>query len=185
MIDDAISELQDAITKSLEALKRDLAKLRTGRAHPSLLDSVRVDFYGTPTPIGQMASVNVPEARMLLVKAWDKSQVKAIDRAIRESDLGLNPQVDGDLIRVPMPALTEERRKELVKLARRVGEDGKVAVRKARHDAKDFIEGLKSDGDVGADDADRAQKKVEELIQKANSDVDEIVSRKEKDILEV
>lgn len=185
MIDDAISELQDAITKSFEALKRDLAKLRTGRAHPSLLDSLRVDFYGTPTPIGQMASVNVPEARMLLVKAWDKSQVKAIDRAIRESDLGLNPQIDGDLIRVPMPALTEDRRKDLVKLARRVGEDGKVAVRKARHDAKNFIESLKSDGEVGADEADRGLKKVEELIQKANNEVDEIVSRKEKDILEV
>lgn len=185
MIDDALSELQDAITKSQESLKRDLAKLRTGRAHPSLLDSLRVDFYGTPTPIAQMASVNVPEARMLIVKPWDKSQVKAVERAIRESDLGLNPQTDSDIIRVPMPALTEDRRKDLVKLARRVGEDAKVAVRKARHDAKDFIDGLKTEGDVGADDADRGLKKVEEVIQKAVADVDDIVARKEKDILEV
>jgi ribosome recycling factor len=185
MIDDALSELNDAIGKSFEALKRDLAKLRTGRAHPSLLDSLRVDFYGTPTPIGQMASVNVPEARMLVIKPWDKSVVKAVEKAIRESDLGLNPQTDGDIIRVPMPALTEERRKDLVKLARRVGEDAKVAVRKARHDAKDFIDGLKDEGEVGADDADRGLKKVEEVIQKAVSDVDETVARKEKDILEV
>ncbi len=185
MIDDALTELHDAIQKSIEALKRDLAKLRTGRAHPSLLDSLRVDFYGTPTPIGQMASVNVPEARMLVIKPWDKSQVKAIEKAIRESDLGLNPQTDGDIIRVPMPALTEERRKDLVKLARRVGEDAKVAVRKARHDAKDFIDGLKDEGEVGADDADRGLKKVEEVIQKAVSDVDDTVARKEKDILEV
>jgi ribosome recycling factor len=185
MIEETLQELRDAIDRAHDALKRELSKLRTGRANSALLDSLRVDYYGTPTPLTQMANIAVPEARMLTVKPWDKGQVKPIEKAILESGLGLNPQTDGDLIRIPMPALTEDRRKELVKLARKYGEECKVAIRKARHDAKDMLSGLQTEGEVSEDDADRAQKKVEEVVQDGTARADDIVSRKEKDILEV
>ena len=185
MIDETLDDLQQSIAKAHEALKRELAKIRTGRAHPSILDSVRVDNYGVPTPISQMATVNVPEARMLTVKPWDKTQLKAIEKAIVQAPLGLNPQNDGEIIRLPIPPLTEERRKEMTKMARRVGEDIKVTIRKARHDAKDLITSLVSDKEIGEDDGDRGQKRVEEVIQKAVQDVDETVAKKETDILAV
>ena len=185
MVKETLEELKGAVGKAHEALKRELAKLRTGRAHPSLLDSIRVDAYGQPTPIAQMASVNVPEARMLTVKPWDKSQIKAIEKALVQSPLGLTPQNDGEIIRVPMPALSEERRKELVKLAKRAGEDSKVVVRKARHEAKEMISSLVKEKEIGEDDGERAQKEIEEIIQKANVEVDQTIARKEKDILEV
>lgn len=185
MIDEALQELKTAIEKAQVALKRDLARIRTGRANPDLLDSLRVDYYGTPTPIGQMANVAVPEPRMLTIKAWDKSQIKLIEKAIMESDLGLNPQSDGELIRLPMPALTEDRRKELSKLARRHGEDAKVAIRKARHDAKDTLDMLQSDGDASEDDCTRAKKKLEEIVHSGTDGVDTIVAGKEKDIMTV
>jgi ribosome recycling factor len=185
MVGETLEDLKTSIAKAHDALRRELAKLRTGRAHPSILESIRVEAYGSPTPISQLATVNVPEARLLTIKAWDKSQVKAIEKALVQSPLGLTPQTDGDLIRVPMPALSEERRKELVKLAKRYGEDSKVIVRKARHDAKELIESLVKDKEIGEDDGERAQKEVEDLIQRATAEVDQIVSRKEKDILEV
>lgn len=185
MIADTVAELDKDIAKAHEALKRELGKIRTGRAHPSLLDSIRVEVYGSQMPLSQLATVSVPEARMLTVKAWDKTQVKAIERAIVTSPLGLNPQSDGELLRIPMPPLTAERRKELTKLVKKHGEETKVAVRKARHDAKDLLSGLKDEGDISEDDLDRAMKKVEDAIQKANADVDAIVARKEKDLLEV
>src|SRR5690242_13254887 len=122
MLDDVQKELASAIGKAHEALRRDLGKLRAGRASPNLLDGVRVDYYGTMTPLSQMANINVPEPRLLTVKPWDKTQVKAVEKALRESELGLNPQADGDLIRIPLPPLTEERRKEFVKIARKYGE---------------------------------------------------------------
>ena len=185
MVEETLEELRSAIGKAHEALKREMAKIRTGRAHPSLLDSLRVDAYGSPTPISQLATVNVPEARMITIKPWDKSQIKAIEKAIVQSPLGLNPQNDGDLIRVPMPPLSEERRKELVKLAKRSGEETKVTIRKARHDAKELIETLVDDKEIGEDDGTRAQKDIEEAVQKAVAEVDNIVARREKDILEV
>src|SRR5688572_26955009 len=166
MVEETLQELKTAIAKAHEALKRELSKIRTGRANPALLDSIRVDAYGQPTPIAQLASVNVPEARMLTIKPWDKSQIKAIEKALVQSPLGLTPQNDGDMIRVPMPPLSEERRKELVKVAKRAGEDTKVVVRKARHDAKELIKGFVDDRDIGEDDGERAQKEIEELIQK-------------------
>lgn len=185
MIDEIIQDLQTSIGKAHEALKRDLSKLRTGRANPQLLEGIRVDYYGTPTPISQMANIGVPEARMLTVKAWDKTAVKSIEKAIVEAGLGLNPQTDGDLIRLPMPALSEERRKELTKIARKNGEDCKVAIRKARHDAKDMLAGLEDEGEASADEVERGQKKVEDVVQEGTAKVDEIVTRKEKDIMEV
>jgi ribosome recycling factor len=144
-----------------------------------------VDYYGTPTPLGQMAHVNVPEPRLLVVKPWDRSQIKAVEKALRESDLGLNPQVDSDVVRVPLPPLTEERRKEFVKIARKQGEECKVAIRKARHDALDTLVQIEGDGASSADEVERAKKKVEETIQDAIKEVDRIVAAKEKDILEV
>jgi ribosome recycling factor len=185
MVEETLQELKTAIAKAHEALKRELSKIRTGRANPALLDSIRVDAYGAPTPISQLATVAVPEARMLTIKPWDKSQIKAIEKALVQSPLGLTPMNDGEMIRLPMPPLTEERRKELTKLVKRAGEDTKVVVRKARHDAKELIKGFVDEREIGEDDGERAQKEIEELIQKANTEVDQIVSRKEKDILEV
>lgn len=185
MIADVIAELEKDIVKSHEALKRELAKIRTGRAHPSLLESVRVEVYGSQMPISQCATVNVPEARLLTVKPWDKTQLKAIEKAIVQSPLGLNPQSDGEMLRIPLPPLTEERRKELSKIVKKQGEETKVAVRKARHDAKDMLESLKTDGDISQDEHDRAFKKVEEMIQKGTGEVDAIIARKDKDLLEV
>jgi len=185
MLDDVHKELVTAIGKAHDDLKRDVAKLRAGRANASLLEGVRVDYYGTMTPLSQMANVSVPEPRMLTVKPWDKSAIKATEKAIREADLGLNPQTDGDLIRIPLPPLTEERRKEFVKIARKYGEECKVTIRKDRHEALDMLQQLDSDGEASADDVDRAKKKAEEAIADGTKQVDAIVSHKEKDILEV
>lgn len=185
MLDDIVKDLRTSSDKALEALRRDLAKVRTGRAHPSMLDGIRVDYYGTPTPLSQMATVNVPEPRLITVKPWDKGQVKAADKAIRESDLGLNPQVDGDLIRIPIPALTEERRKEMAKLIRKNGEECKVAIRKHRRDAIEMVDQAENDGDVSGDDAERGRKKVEDVVAELVKQVDTIVAAKEKDLLEV
>jgi ribosome recycling factor len=185
MISEVISELEKDITKSHEALKRELAKIRTGRAHPSLLESVRVEIYGSQMPISQCATVNVPEARLLTVKPWDKTQLKAIEKAIVQSPLGLNPQSDGEILRIPMPPLTEERRKDLSKIVKKNGEETKVALRKARHDAKDMLENLQKESEISEDELERSLKKVEELIQKATAEVDAIIARKDKDLLEV
>jgi ribosome recycling factor len=185
MLDDVLKELQGSVAKAHEALKRELVKLRAGRASPNLLDGIRVDYYGTATPLAQMANINVPEPRLLTVKPWDKSQIKAVEKAIRESDLGLNPQPDGDLIRIPLPPLTEERRKEFVKIARKYGEECKVSVRKARHDALDMLTEIDQAGDASADDVDRAKKKAEDMVGEANKQTEALVAHKEKDILEV
>jgi ribosome recycling factor len=185
MIDDILNELKAGSEKAKEALKRELSKLRTGRAHPAMLDLLRVDYYGQSTPIAQMASVGVPEPRMLTVKPWDKSAVQSIEKAIRESDLGLNPQVDGDLIRIPIPALSEQRRKDLVKVAKKAGEECKVAVRKARHEALDMLSELKENGDASEDEVDRAKKKAEEAVAEAGQNIDQIIAAKEKEILAI
>lgn len=185
MIQDVLKDLQSSLGKAHEALKRDLTKLRAGRASANLLDGIRVDYYGTPTPLTQMAHVNVPEPRLITVKPWDKTQMKAVEKALREADLGLNPQVDGDLVRIPLPPLTEERRKEFVKIAKKYGEDCKVSLRKARHDALDLLGALDSEGEASADDVDRGKKKVEEAVAEAVKTVDGIIANKEKDILEV
>ncbi len=185
MLDDLIKELRSGIDKSLEALRRDLTRVRTGRAHAGMLDAIRVDYYGVPTPVQQMANVAVPEPRLITIKPWEKGQAKAIEKAIRESDLNLNPQVDGDLIRIPIPALTEERRKEMVKLTRKYGEEAKVAIRKHRRDANEMVDTLDQGGDVSGDDADRTKKKVEDIVAEGIQQVDGIITAKEKDILQV
>ena len=185
MLNDVQSELVTSITKAHDVLKRDLSTLRAGRANPSLLDGIRVDYYGTMTQLSQMAHINVAEARMLTVKPWDKSVMKAVEKAIRESDLGLNPQPDGDLIRLPLPPLTEERRREFVKIAKKYGEECKVTIRKARHDAIDMLNQIQTDGEASSDDVDRSKKKAEETVADGVKQVDAMISHKEKDILEV
>ena len=185
MLEEVLQELRNGIAKSHEALKHQLARLRTGRANAMMLDAVRVDYYGTPTPISQMASVNIPEPRLITIKPWEKGQSKAIDKAIRDADLGLNPQVDGELIRIPIPSLTEERRKDLVKQARKISEECKIAMREARREAKEMIDSLVNDGEVGEDEGEQAWKKAEEIIVGGNKQADEIVTNKEKDIMTV
>jgi ribosome recycling factor len=185
MLDDIHKELSASIAKAHEALKRDLGKLRAGRANANLLDGIKVDYYGTMTPLAQMAHVNVPEPRLITVKPWDKTAVKAVEKALRENDLGLNPMTDGDLIRLPLPPLTEERRKEFVKIARKYGEECKVSIRKARHEALDMFKELDEGGEVSTDEVDRAKKKAEEIVSEGVKVVDGIIAQKEKDIMEV
>jgi ribosome recycling factor len=185
MIDDVHKDLRESIVKAHEALKRDLATVRTGRATSAMLDNVKVDYYGTPTPLSQMSSVNVPEPRLLTVKPWDKSAMKLVEKAIREAELGFNPQTDGDLIRIPIPPLTEERRKEMVKMTKKFGEECKVAIRSVRRDANEMLDQMEADGDVSADEADRAKKKVEEMVVEGTKQVESFVQNKEKDIMEV
>lgn len=185
MIEEVLGELTESVQKAHASLKRELAKLRTGRAHPSMLDSLRVDYYGQATPISQMAAVNAPEPRLLMIKPWDKSQIKSVEKAIRESDLGLNPQVDGEIIRIPVPALSEERRRDLVKVARKHGEECKVGIRRARHEALDMLTELKKEGEASEDDIERAKKKAEDIVSEGVQTVDGVIENKEKDILEL
>ena len=185
MLEEILAELRAGTTRAHDALKRELSRLRTGRANASMLDGIRVDYYGTPTPIASMATVSVPEPRMIQIKVWERGQSKAVDRAIRESDLGLNPQVDGDILRLPLSPLTEDRRKEIAKSARKHGEETRIAIRKARKDAKDMIDAAIADGDVSEDDGDAAWKKAEELVKLADKHTDEIIAAKEKDIMTV
>ncbi|APR81187.1 Ribosome recycling factor [Minicystis rosea] len=185
MLDEVFKELRAGIDKAVDALRRDLSKVRTGRAHAGMLDSLRIDYYGVPTPVTQMANVSVPEPRLITIKPWEKSQVKVIEKAIRESDLGINPQTDGELIRLPIPPLTEERRREMVKNTKKHGEECKVAVRKHRRDAMEMIDTLDKDGEVPGDDADRAKKKVEEVVAEGIKKIDDVIQHKEKEILDV
>jgi ribosome recycling factor len=185
MIDETLFEAEEKMESAVEHAKEEFAAIRTGRATPAMFSKIVVDYYGAPTPVTQMASVGVPEPRMLTVKPWDKTGVQAIEEAIRESDLGLNPQVDGDLIRIPIPALSEQRRKDLVKIAKKAGEECKVAVRKARHEALDMLNELKEGGDASEDEVDRAKKKAEEAVSEAGQSIDGIIAAKEKEILAI
>jgi ribosome recycling factor len=171
--------------KSIEALKHELQKIRTGRAHPGLLDQVHVDYYGSMVPISQVANVSLLDARTISVQPWDKGMGAKIERAIRESDLGLNPAAQGDLLRVPMPALTEERRRELTKVVRHAGEEAKVAVRNLRRDANEHLKKLLKDKLATEDEERRAQDDVQKLTDRTVSEVDKLVHAKEADILAV
>ncbi len=185
MIDDILGELKADIEKSYASLRAALSKIRTGRASPDILDGVRVDYYGAPTPLSQLATISVPEARMLMIKVWDKQNIKAVEKAIFEADLGLNPQNDGEVLRLPMPPLTEERRKQMTKIARKAGEECKVGIRKHRHDAREMLQSVEADGGAGKDEVERAMKRVDEMVQAAGAHVDELVAKREKDIMEI
>jgi ribosome recycling factor len=171
--------------KSIETLKSDLSKVRTGRAHTGILDHVMVDYYGTPTQISQVANVTLLDARTIGVQPWEKKLGAAIEKAIRESDLGLNPSSVGDLIRVPTPALTEERRKEMVKLVKTEGEDAKIAVRNIRLDANEGLKKLLKDKAISEDDERRAQDDVQKLTDKFVAEIDKLVVEKEKEVMTV
>lgn len=171
--------------KSIETLKSNLAKVRTGRAHAGMLDHVMVDYYGTPTPIGGVANITLLDARTLGVQPWEKKLLSTIEKAIRESDLGLNPSAQGDLIRVPTPALTEERRKEMVKLVKVEGEDAKIAIRNVRRDANEGLKKLLKDKAASEDDERRAQDEVQKLTDKFVAEIDKLVQEKEKEVMTV
>jgi ribosome recycling factor len=183
--DDILKDLHDGIAKTLDDLRRELASVRTGRASLHLLDGVRVDYYGTATPLNQVATLSVPEARLIVVKPWEKNMIPVIEKAIRDANLGVNPQSDKDLVRVPIPPLTEERRKEIVKQVKHKGEDHKVAVRNQRRDAKELIEVAESDGDIAADDAEKALEKMQKETDEGVKKVDEIIAAKEKEVMQV
>lgn len=171
--------------KSIETLKTDLAKVRTGRAHVGMLDHVQVDYYGTPTHINQVANVTLLDARTIGVQPWEKKMIATVEKAIRESDLGLNPSTQGDVIRVPTPALTEERRKEMVKLVKSEAEDAKIAIRNIRRDANEGLKKLLKDKAISEDDERRAQDDVQKLTDKFVAEVDKLVTEKEKEVLTV
>jgi ribosome recycling factor len=173
------------MAKSVEAFKNELQKIRTGRAHPGILDQVHVDYYGSMVPISQVANVSLLDARTISVQPWEKGMGAKIEKAIRESDLGLNPSTQGDLIRVPMPPLTEERRKELTKVVRHAGEDAKVAVRNLRRDANEHAKKLLKDKDITEDDERRSQDEVQKLTDRTIADIDKLISGKEAEIMAV
>lgn len=176
---------QQKMDKSVEALRHDLAKIRTGRAHTGLLDHIHVDYYGSMVPLSQVANVGLGDARTITVQPWEKKMVPVVEKAIRESDLGLNPATVGDLIRVPMPALTEERRKELTKVVRHEGENAKVAVRNLRRDANTHLKELLKKKLVSEDDERRAQDEIQKLTDRHIADIDKLIGEKEKEILTV
>ncbi len=184
-IADIKKQATDKMAKSIETLKHDLAKIRTGRAHTGLLDHLRVDYYGTPTAISQVANVTLADARTIAVQPWEKKMVSAVEKAIRDSDLGVNPATSGDVIRVPMPALTEERRRELAKIVKHEGENGKVAVRNVRRDAITHLKDLLKNHEVSEDEEKRAQDEVQKMTDKAIAEIDRLIAEKEKDLMAV
>jgi ribosome recycling factor len=184
-IEEFLSDATRRMDKSIEAAHNEFNTVRTGRASAALLDRVQIDYYGTKTPLKQLATINVPEPRMLTIQPFDPSSISAIERAIQESDLGLQPSNDGKLIRLPIPQLTEERRKDLVKVVRKIGEDSKIAVRNVRRDVMHHLKELVDSGEVGSDEEHRAEVKVQELTDEHTKRIDELLKRKEAEILEV
>ncbi|MEJ5895777.1 MAG: ribosome recycling factor [Aquabacterium sp.] len=176
---------EQKMLKSIEAFKVELSKIRTGRAHPGILDQVQVEYYGSLVPISQVANVTLQDARTISVQPWEKGMGAKIEKAIRESDLGLNPSSQGDLIRVPMPPLTEERRKELTKVVKSAGEDAKIAVRNLRRDANDHAKRLLKDKEITEDDDRRSQDEVQKLTDKTIAEIDKLVQAKEAEVLAV
>ena len=185
MINDITKDCEDGMKKAVDSFKRDLQKIRTGRANTAMLDGIKVDYYGTPTPLAQCAALAVPEPRMITVKPWDKSIMKEIERSIREANLGLNPMNDGELIRLPIPPLTEERRKDIAKQVKAKGEEHKVAIRNERRDANEKLKVLLKDKKITEDDNKRTQEKVQKETDAGIAKVDEAVAKKEKEVLEV
>ena len=178
-------EAEQKMQKSVETLKTDLGKVRTGRAHTGLLDHIQVDYYGTPMPINQVANVNLADARTITVQPWEKKMVPVVEKAIRDSELGLNPAAQGDIIRVPMPALTEERRKELIKVVRHEAENARVAIRNVRRDANAHLKEMLKKHQVAEDDEHRAQDDVQKLTDRYVAEVDKLLQAKEKDLMAV
>lgn len=185
MVDDVAQELQDNLDKAVEAFKRELDRVRTGRANLSVLEPVRVDYYGTKSPLNQVASLSIPDARLIVIKPWDKSIIGEIEKAINKAEIGLTPQNDGELIRLPIPALTEERRKDLVKQTRRMGENAKIGIRNHRRESNDLLKDLEKNKDISEDDKKRGLERTQKKTDQAVEQIDEILAKKEKEIMEV
>jgi ribosome recycling factor len=184
MIEETLQETKARMAKTIGDLENELKRVRTGRASLSLLDGIRVDYYGTQTPLNQMASLSVSESRLIVIQPWDVSAIKGIEKAILKSDLGLTPSSDGKLIRISIPPLTEERRKELVKVVSKMCEEHKVATRNIRRDANELLKGFKKDGDIAEDDAFKCQDQVQKVTDEFITRIDDIYKTKEKEILE-
>lgn len=185
MVDKMIVETEERMKKQIEALRRELNGIRSGKATPTLLDTVRVEAYGQVVPLQQVGSVSAPEARLLVVQPWDKSLIKAVTKAIQASELGLNPTDDGSVVRVPIPSLTEERRRDMVKLVSRFAEEGRVHIRQVRHDVNKAIKQQETDGEIGQDDAKRLTADVQKLTDRYVAEVDEILKKKTEEVMEV
>ena len=185
MVSDVLKDLQANLDKGIDALKKDLGKVRTGRANVAILDGLRVDYYGTPTPLHQVASVNAPDPRLITIKPWEKSLIPEIEKLIRSSQLGLNPSSDGEIIRLPMPPLTEERRRDLAKVVKKMAEESKVALRNARREANEMLKEFLKDKDITEDEEKSGLKKVQEATDAAVTKVDDLVTKKEKEIMEI
>ena len=185
MIDETLFEAEEKMEKAVSVTREDLNSVRTGRANPAMFSRIVVDYYGAPTPLNQLASVNIPEARMAVIKPYDASQLRAMEKAIRDSDLGVNPSNDGTIIRVLIPQLSEERRRDLVKVARGKGEDGRVSIRGIRRKAMEELHRISKDGEAGEDDVVRAEKELQGVTDRYVAQVDELVKHKEAELLEV
>jgi ribosome recycling factor len=185
VIDDTLLEAEEKMERAIEFAKEDFATIRTGRASPAMFAKITIDYYGTPTPLPQLASVAVPEPRMAIIKPYDATQLAAMTKAIRDSDLGVNPNNEGTQIRIMLPQMTEERRREMTKVARHKGEEAKVAIRNVRRKAKEELDRIVKDGEAGEDDGRRAEKELEDITHRYVAHVDEIVKHKEAELLEV
>ncbi len=185
MIDEILVDAESRMGKSVESLRSELVKIRTGRAHPSLLDQIMVDYYGTDTPINQVANVTVEDSRTLAVAPWEKPMVAVVEKAIMNSGLGLNPSTAGNLIRIPMPPLTEERRKELVKVVKADGENAKIAIRNIRRDANSDFKDLLKEKEVSEDESRQGEERVQKITDKYIADVDGVIATKEKELMEI
>jgi ribosome recycling factor len=184
MIDSVFDDARDRMSNSIDALKNEFKRIRTGRASLSLFEGMKVSYYGTPTPLNQVASMSIPESRLIVINPWDQSVIGEIEKEILKSELGLTPMNDGKVIRIPIPALTEERRKELVKVVRKMAEEHKVSIRNIRRDTNELLKGLKKDGDISEDDFFRAQDKVQKITDDYIRSADQTCHEKEKEILE-
>src|SRR5512135_1115268 len=182
--DEILNDQRGRIQKTLEHFRQELMGVRTGRASLHLLDNVRVDYYGTPSPLNNVATLTVADARLITVKPWEKNLIPVIEKAIRDANLGLNPMSDKDLVRVPVPALTQERRKEIVKQVKHKGEEQKLAIRNERRDAKELLEAAEKDGDISADEAKKAMEKVQKETDDGVKRIDEMVAAKEKEVMQ-
>jgi ribosome recycling factor len=185
MINDITNDTEDGMKKAIDSFKRDLGKIRTGRANTSMLDGIKVDYYGTPTPVNQVATVQVVDARLITVKPWEKAMIAVIDKAIRASDLGINPVADSELVRLPVPPLTQERRRDLAKTVGKQTEEARVAVRSARRDAMEMIKEAEKDKEISEDERKKGEKAVQDLTDKYVAMIEDIAKAKEKEIMEL
>ncbi|HKL49050.1 MAG TPA: ribosome recycling factor [Desulfuromonadales bacterium] len=185
MNEEVISTARQGMNKAIDALKKDLSRVRTGRASTAILDEVVVDYYGTPTPLNQVGTLSVPEPRLITIQPWEKNMIPQIEKAILKSDLGLTPNSDGQVVRISFPPLTEERRREMVKLARRLGEDAKIAIRNVRREANETLKKLEKEKEISEDDLKRGEKDVQDLTDSFVQKVDDTIDKKEKEVMEI